>query len=216
MRVLRVVVGVILAIQLWIFASLLWWKTHPVQTTMFMRLQATGKVNHQWQPYNKISPYFKRAVLVGEDAKFLQHHGFDWDGVQLALEHNEENGEIVAGGSTVSQQLSKNLFLFPQRSFVRKAQESIATIMMERLWSKQRILEVYMNSVELGENIYGVEAASQHYFHKSSQALTQNQAIFLAGLLPNPKYYQSHPQNPRFKFRQRFIYKYFHSVDIPQ
>lgn len=216
MRILRIVAGIILVIQLWIFASLLWWKTHPVQTTMFMRLQATGEVKHQWQNYDKISPYFKRAVIVGEDAKFNQHHGFDWDGVQAALERNEKNGEIVAGGSTISQQLSKNLFLFPQRSFIRKGQETIATIMMESVWSKKRILEVYMNSVELGTNIYGVEAASRHYFHKSSRNLTAKEAIFLAGLLPNPRYYQTHPKDSKFKFRQRFISKYFYSADIPQ
>lgn len=218
-RLIKSLVILLVLIQLWILVSLVWWKSQPVKETMFMRIQTWDSeepIQHKWQGYDNISANFKRAVLVGEDAKFVHHNGFDWDGVQTAIERNEESGEVVAGGSTVSQQLAKNLFLYNQRSFVRKAQEAVATVMMETLWSKQRILEVYMNSVELGENIYGVEAASRHYFHKSSRNLSQQQAIFLASLLPNPKYYQAHSKDSHFKFKQRFIAKYFYSVEIPK
>lgn len=203
-------------IQFWIVGSLLWWRSNPVERTMFMRIQAwkSVKIEHKWQNYRDISPLFKRAVLVGEDARFFEHSGFDWDGLQLALEKNEKNSGVVAGGSTISQQLAKNLFLYPQRSFIRKGQETLATIYMEKLWSKQRILEVYLNSVELGRGIYGIEAASQHYFHKSNHRLSQKEAIYLASLLPNPRYYQKHPTDVRFKFHKRFITRYFNTVKI--
>ena len=161
-RAVMLVIGVILLIQLWIFASLAWWRTQPVETTMFMRLDYwtdLKPIQQDWRDYDQISNNFKHAILAAEDAKFIHHHGFDIAGIQDALERNSEKGKIVAGGSTISQQLAKNLFLYNQRSFIRKGQEVIATWMMERMWSKQRILEVYMNSVEFGQNIYGVEAS---------------------------------------------------------
>ena len=219
MRIFLILMTLFLMIQLWIFASLLWWRTHPVERSMFMRIDAIQypdeTLQHKWRSYDQISNQFKHAVVAAEDGKFLHHHGFDFEGMQVALQRNAKADGIVAGGSTISQQLAKNLFLFNQRSFVRKGQEAIATFMMERLWSKQRILEVYMNSVELGANIYGVEAASRHYFHKSSKNLTQEQAIFLAALLPNPRYYQEHPQDEKFRYRKRFIAKYIRYSQIP-
>ncbi|MEB3766237.1 monofunctional biosynthetic peptidoglycan transglycosylase [Acinetobacter sp. MD2] len=218
-RILMLMIGLFLLIQLWIFLSLCWWKFNDINSTMFMRIDQwqfpDAVQRHQWRDYDQISDQFKRAVVAGEDGKFVHHHGFDIDGMTAALERNKEDGEIVAGGSTISQQLAKNLFLYNERSFIRKGQEAIATFMMESLWSKQRILETYMNSVELGEHIYGVEAASRHYFHKSSANLTREQAIFLAALLPNPKYYQKHPNDPKFKFRKRFIGKYIRYSEIP-
>ncbi|MFT4019895.1 MAG: monofunctional biosynthetic peptidoglycan transglycosylase [Acinetobacter sp.] len=218
-RVFILVSIVFILIQLWIFISLCWWKSHDVEQTMFMRIHAWQnpkvEIHHQWQNYDQISSNLKRAVIAAEDGKFIHHYGFDVDGMTHALMRNEKNGEIVAGGSTISQQLAKNLFLYNQRSFLRKGQEAIATVMMELLWSKQRILEVYLNSVELGDNIYGVEAASQHYFHKSSKNLTRDQAIFLAALLPNPKYYQDHPNDRKFQFRKRFIAKYMRYSQLP-
>lgn len=123
---------------------------------------------------------------------------------------------MVAGGSTISQQLAKNLFLYNQRSFIRKGQEAVATWMMERMWSKRRILEVYMNSVEFGQNIYGVEAATQFYYGKSAKSLTREQAAFLAALLPNPKYYQDHRNDRKLQYRKRVILKYMNGTQIPQ
>ena len=136
--------------------------------------------------------------------------------MQHALERNKDKGKVVAGGSTISQQLAKNLFLFNKRSFVRKGQEAIATWMMERVWSKQRILEVYLNSVEFAENIYGVEAASQYYFGHSAQNMSREQAAFLAAVLPNPKYYQDHRNDRKLQYRKRLILKYMRSSQIPQ
>lgn len=218
-RTLLVVLSFLLLVQLWIFASLAWWRTQPVTSTMMMRLdywsEPSKPIQHQWRDYDDISEYLKRAVVISEDGKFMQHHGFDWDGIQHAIERNKDKGKVVAGGSTISQQLSKNLFLWNKRSFVRKGQEGIATFIMERMWSKQRILEVYLNSVEFGENIYGVEAAAQYYFGKSSRSLTREQASFLAAILPNPKYYQHHRQERRVKNRQKMIQRYMHHARIP-
>lgn len=218
-RTLLVIVSFILLVQLWIFSSLVWWRTHPVETTMFMRLdywsEPSEPIHHKWRDYDQISDYLKRAVVTSEDGKFMHHHGFDWEGMQYALERNQDKGKVVAGGSTISQQLAKNLFLYNKRSFIRKGQEAVATWMMERMWSKQRILEVYLNSVEFGDNIYGVEAASQHYFGKSSRSLSRDQAAFLAAILPNPKYYQEHQNDRRIQIRKKMIRKYMRYSQIP-
>ena len=218
-RTLLVIVSFILLVQLWIFSSLLWWRTHPVETTMFMRLdywsEPSKPIQHSWRDYDEISDYVKRAVVTSEDGKFMHHHGFDWEGMQYALERNQDKGKVVAGGSTISQQLAKNLFLYNKRSFIRKGQEAVATWMMERMWSKQRILEVYLNSVEFGENIYGVEPATQHYFGKSARSLTRDQAAFLAAILPNPKYYQDHQNDRKVQIRKKMIRKYMRYSEIP-
>lgn len=218
-RTLLVIVSFILLVQLWIFSSLLWWRTHPVEMTMFMRLdywsEPSKPIQHSWRDYDEISDYVKRAVVTSEDGKFMHHHGFDWEGMQYALERNQDKGKVVAGGSTISQQLAKNLFLYNKRSFIRKGQEAVATWMMERMWSKQRILEVYLNSVEFGENIYGVEAATQHYFGKSARSLTRDQAAFLAAILPNPKYYQDHQNDRKVQIRKKMIRKYMRYSQIP-
>ena len=218
-RMVMLLIGFILLVQLWIFASLAWWRTQPVETTMFMRLDYWADlkpIQQTWRDYDDISNNFKHAILAAEDAKFMQHHGFDIQGIQDALARNSEQGKIVAGGSTISQQLAKNLFLYNQRSFIRKGQEAIATWMMERMWSKQRILEVYMNSVEFGQNIYGVEAAAQYYYGKSAKSLSREQAAFLAALLPNPKYYQDHRDDRKLQNRKRSILKYMNATQIPE
>ena len=218
-RSLLILVSLVLLIQIWIFSSLVWWRTHSVDTTMMMRLdywsQPSKPIQHAWRDYDQISDYLKKAVVAAEDAKFLQHHGFDWEGMQSALERNKDKGKVVAGGSTISQQLAKNLFLFNKRSFVRKGEEAIAVWMMERMWSKQRILEVYLNSVEFGEHIYGVEAATQHYFGQSSKSLSREQAAFLAAIFPNPKYYETHQDDRKLNYRKRMIQKYMRYSDIP-
>lgn len=218
-RTMLVIVSVILLVQLWIFASLAWWRTHPVNTTMMMRIdywsEPSKPIQHQWRPYDEISLNLKRAIVTAEDGKFIHHHGFDWEGIQQALNKNRDQGRVVAGGSTISQQLAKNLFLVNKRSFVRKGQEAVATWMMERMWSKQRILEVYMNSIEFGDNIYGVEAGAKHYFGKTAQSLTQDQAIFLAAILTNPKYFQDHRNSSALNARKRMIKRYMRYAELP-
>lgn len=218
-RTLLIIVSLLIIVQLWIFSSLIWWRTHPVETTMFMRwtyFSDFKPIQHQWRDYDNISENFKHAIVAAEDAKFIDHHGFDWDGIEFALQRNLNKDKVVAGGSTISQQLAKNLFFYNRRSFIRKGQEAIATTMMERMWSKQRILEAYMNSVEFGDHIYGVEAATQHYFGKSAKSLNREQAAFLAAILPNPKYYQDHRNDKKLNYRKGLILKYMGSTRIPE
>ena len=136
-RSLLILVSLVLLVQLWIFTSLVWWRTHPVETTMMMRIdywsEPSKPIKQEWRDYDQISDYLKHAVVAAEDGKFLQHNGFDWAGMQFALERNKDKGKVVAGGSTISQQLAKNLFLYNKRSFLRKGQEAVATWMMERV-----------------------------------------------------------------------------------
>jgi monofunctional biosynthetic peptidoglycan transglycosylase len=134
----------------------------------------------------------KLAVIAAEDAKFLDHEGFDWDGIQKAYEKNLKKGKIVAGGSTISQQLAKNLFLSGRRTPWRKLEEAMITLMLEKLMTKRRILEIYLNSIEWGNGVFGAEAASRHYFHTSASGLSAAQAAKLAAMVPNPRYYDAH------------------------
>ena len=219
-RMVLLIISIILAIQLWIFGSLYWWRTHPVDTTMFMRLNYYGTqidtIKHEWKDYDQISDHMKRAVIMAEDGKFIYHEGFDWDGIAHALKRNEKKGDVVAGGSTISQQLAKNLFLYNKRSYIRKGQEAVATWMMERMWSKRRILEVYLNSVEFGKGIFGVEAAARHYYGRSAANLNREQAAHLAAMLPNPKYYQNQPNDRLLQKRKRTILRYMNSAHLPK
>jgi len=211
--------SLLLLVQLTIFTALLFWRTQPVERSMFMYRYiwsgAEPALQHEWVDSRAISSHLKRALVAGEDAKFMQHNGFDWDGIRAAREKNAKRGTVVAGGSTISQQLSKNLFLWNERSYVRKAQEAVITLMMERLWSKDRILTVYLNSIEFGKGIYGAEAAAQHYYGKSARRLTRHEAARLAALVPNPVVYQANPQHRRVKHRQRVILRYMNGVSIP-
>ena len=217
-RALLIIISILVIIQLWIFSSLVYWRSNNVETTMFMRLAYFSDfepIKHEWRDYDQISDNFKHAIVAAEDARFLDHHGFDWDGIENALQKNLKKDKVVAGGSTISQQLAKNLFFYNRRSILRKGQETIATTMMERMWSKKRILEVYMNSVEFGDHIYGVEAASQYYFGKSARNLNREQAAFLASILPNPKYYQDHRDDHKLQNKQRMVLKYMRYTRIP-
>ncbi|MCX7898325.1 MAG: monofunctional biosynthetic peptidoglycan transglycosylase [Rhodocyclaceae bacterium] len=175
----------------WVIA---WRYFNPSETSfMAMRLQELRQTNpharlqHVWTPYEKISIHLKRAVIAAEDDKFIDHEGFDWEAIQKALEKNERRGRIVAGGSTISQQLAKNLFLSGAKTPWRKAQEAIITVWLETFWSKRRILEVYLNVAEWGEGIFGAEAAARHYFGASAAQLTPEQAARLAVMLPAPR-----------------------------
>jgi monofunctional biosynthetic peptidoglycan transglycosylase len=178
-------------------AQILYWVDHnPISTAvmearleMLRQTDPTAVLEHQWVPYGRISNDLKKAIIVAEDAKFIEHDGFDWEGIQRALEKNQRRGKIVAGGSTITQQLAKNLFLSGERSLLRKGQEAILTSMLEASMSKRRIFEIYLNVVEWGENVFGAEAAARHYFGLSAAALQPDQAARLAAMLPRPRYY---------------------------
>ncbi|HUQ26197.1 MAG TPA: monofunctional biosynthetic peptidoglycan transglycosylase [Burkholderiales bacterium] len=179
--------------QLWFVSHIVYWSRYHPETTAFMesRLAArpNAKLDHAWVPYARISIHLKRAVVVAEDAKFLDHEGFDWEAIQEAIAKNQREGRVVAGASTISQQLAKNLFLSGERSWLRKGQEAIITWMLEQTMSKRRILELYLNVAEWGEGVFGAEAAARHHFGVSAGALAPEQAAWLAAILPSPRRY---------------------------
>ena len=190
------VVGFLL-LQAWFFGHVLWWSAYDPRSTAFMeqrleemrRKDAKAALKHRWVSYQRISPHLKRAVIAAEDAKFVGHEGFDWEAIQKALDKNERRGKIVAGASTISQQLAKNLFLSGERSWLRKAQEAAITWMLEKTMSKQRILEIYLNVAEWGDGVFGAEAAARHHFGVGAELLSASQAAWLAAILPSPRRY---------------------------
>jgi len=194
---LLILVVVLLAVQLWYFGWVAWWKWNDPGETSFMQrelalLQAKNpraELRHRWVPYERISVQLKRAVIASEDARFTEHEGVDWEAIERAYKENLRRGRPARGGSTITQQLAKNLFLSPERSYLRKAQELMITYMIEALWDKRRILEVYLNVVEWGEGVFGAEAAARHYYGISAAQLNGEHASRLAAYLPNPKRY---------------------------
>jgi monofunctional biosynthetic peptidoglycan transglycosylase len=169
-----------------------------------------------WLPYERFSPHLVRAVLAGEDPRFFVHHGFDWDQIREAIQENLEEGEIVRGASTITQQLAKNLFLSTSRNPVRKLHEAVITVELEMLLGKRRILELYLNVIEWGDGIYGAEAAARHYFGRSAAQLTPEQAAFLAAIIPNPRETYNPARHPaRVERRRRIIQRRMRHVLIP-
>lgn len=180
-----------------LFPSMSTLKTENPKTTSFMafrqaQLKAKGRtkgVTQLWVPLTQISPYLVNAVLISEDDLFWQHKGFDWKAIKEAYERNRVRKEVHFGGSTITQQLAKNLFLSPSRSIFRKAREAILTWRLERTLTKNRILELYLNVVEWGDGIYGAEAAAAYYFQTRAVSLTPDEAARLAAILPQPRRY---------------------------
>ncbi len=184
-------------VQLYYFCHIAWWIKFNPQSTSFMRQQLEvlqkknhlAKLKHKWVPYNRISRNLKKAIIASEDANFSTHEGVDWDALILAYEKNLKRGKVVSGGSTITQQLAKNLFLSSHRSYFRKMQELIITYMLECLMDKKRIFEIYLNVVEFGTGIFGAEAASRYYYGVPAANLNPEQAARLAVMLPNPRFY---------------------------
>lgn len=176
----------------------------PVTPLMLIRLVQGEGLSRDWVPWEEISPQLRQAVVASEDNLFCEHSGFDWQSLQAAAEAYA-SGERAGGGSTISQQTAKNLFLWPQRSVVRKALEVPLTAAIEVIWPKRRILEVYLNVVELGPGIYGAESAAQHYFERAAGDLTAAQAARLAAVLPNPREWSAQPAGGYVQRRARVI-----------
>lgn len=222
-RGLLALIVLILLYQVWIFLHIWWWIDHNPSTSAFMsdRLAAMqaknpdARLRHKWVPYNRISKNLKRAVIAAEDAKFVNHQGFDWEGIQHAFDKNMKKGKIVAGGSTISQQLAKNLFLSTRRTPWRKAQEVVITVMLEKLMSKRRIFEIYLNMIEWGNGVFGAEAAARHYYGRSAYHLSGWQAAALAATIPNPRYYDNHRNSRGLIRRTNTIAARMHLVAIP-
>ncbi|MFS2004877.1 monofunctional biosynthetic peptidoglycan transglycosylase [Duganella sp. CT11-25] len=213
----------ILAVQLYFFLQIWWWVDHNPTMTSFMREQQSAlqeknpKANIQqvWVPYNRISNNLKRAIIASEDANFSEHEGVDWEALQKAYEKNAKKKKVVSGGSTITQQLAKNLFLSGSRSYVRKGQELIITYMLETLMDKERIFEIYLNVVEFGKGTFGAEAAARHYYGVSAANLGAAQAAKLAVMLPNPRFFDNHRDSNYLARRTGVILRRMGSAELP-
>ena len=214
---------VVILYQLWIFLHICWWINFNPSSSAFMedRLQIIqetkpdAELKYKWVDYSKISNNLKRAVIASEDSKFNDHDGFDWDGIEKAYEKNLKKGKIVAGGSTISQQLAKNLFLSSKRTPWRKGEEAIITVMLEKMLSKQRILEIYLNVIEWGNGIFGAEAAARHYFKGTASGLSASQAAKLAAMIPNPRFYDAHKSTTYLNRRTATILARMRMSELP-
>ena len=214
---------VVILYQLWIFLHICWWIKFNPSSSAFMedRLQIIqetkpdAELKYKWVDYAQISNNLKRAVIASEDAKFSDHDGFDWEGIEKAYEKNLKKGKIVAGGSTISQQLAKNLFLTSKRTPWRKGEEAIITVMLEKMLSKQRILEIYLNVIEWGNGIFGAEAAARHYFKGTASGLNVSQAAKLAAMIPNPRFYDDHRNTKYLNRRMSRIQAGMRFAELP-
>ena len=212
-----------LVVQLYYLGRVWWMKDHNPATTSFMQAglerlrekKADAALRNAWVPYDRISAHLKRAVVAAEDARFVDHEGFDWDAIEKALERNRRKGRVVVGGSTISQQLAKNLFLSGERSPWRKGQEALITVMIEYVMDKRRILELYLNVIEWGDGVYGAEAAARHYFGTSAAALSPAQAARLAAMVPNPRYYDRVRSTAWLERKTRMILARMPAAELP-
>lgn len=173
------------------------------------------KLKKDWVSIDKISPFMLRAAIASEDGRFLDHHGFDMEAMQKAYAHNQKS-KRTKGGSTISQQVAKNVFLWPQRSYFRKGLEAYFTVLIEVFWSKKRIMEVYLNEIEMGNGIYGVEAAANYYFKKPASDLSKRESAAIAAILPNPIKWSASKPNAYIQKRQYRILKAMRYVGKPK
>lgn len=223
-RGLLVLVLSFFAVQLWFLAHVLWWNVQNPRMTNFMDIRLeqmrkkdpSARLSHVWVPYEKISLSVKRAAIAAEDTRFMQHFGVDWEAIEKARERNEKRGKVTHGGSTITQQLAKNLFLSSERSYVRKGQELLITWMLEAVMSKRRILEIYLNVVELGNGIYGVEAGARHHFGLSAAQLEAPEAARLAAMLPAPRYFDRNPESDSLGKRSDVVAARMMQVAVPR
>jgi monofunctional biosynthetic peptidoglycan transglycosylase len=213
----------VLLLQLYFFLTILWWTQFNPSSTSMMRQQLSvlreknpnAKLEQVWMPYARISNNLKRAVIASEDANFAEHDGVDWDALEKAYERNNKRHKVVGGGSTITQQLAKNLFLSGSRNYLRKGQELVIAYMLEAVMSKQRILEIYLNVVEFGRGVFGAEAAARHYYRIPAASLNPAQAARLAVMLPNPRYYDTHRQTNYLARRTAIIQRRMNAADLP-
>lgn len=216
-------ISLFLLLQLYFLIQIIWWRSFNPESTSFMRQQEAilqekdpkFVLKHKWVDYSKISRNLKRAVIASEDDGFSEHDGVDWDAMQKAFEKNKKKGKVVSGGSTITQQLAKNLFLSGERSYFRKGQELIITFMLEMCMDKERIFEIYLNSVEWGIGVFGAEAAARHYYGISAASLSPAQAARLAVMLPKPRYYDKNTGSAYLQKRSEIILRRMNSSELP-
>jgi monofunctional biosynthetic peptidoglycan transglycosylase len=214
---------VVLAMQLYFLVQIWWWIDHNPGSTSFMSRQLAvlreknpdARLKHKWVPYDRISNHLKRAIIAAEDSNFSEHEGVDWEAMQKAYERNTRKGKVIAGGSTITQQLAKNLFLSGERSYLRKAQEVVITYMLENLMDKERIFEIYLNVVEWGVGVFGAEAAAQHYYGVPAASLNAYQAARLAVMLPRPRFYDKNRNSAYLARRTDLILRRMGAAALP-
>lgn len=211
--------------MLWFFAIsivlVILFRWIPIPYTPLMAIRAienksAGKemvLSHDWVPIEEISPNIQKAVIASEDGTFLTHYGFDFSAIQKAVKNNSK-GKRLKGGSTISQQTAKNIFLWQGRSYLRKGLEAYFTVLIEIFWSKERIMEVYLNSIEMGDGVYGIEAATQHWYRKSAIDLTKFEAAGIAAILPNPRKYKATNSSSYIERRKSRIVKHMRYVKL--
>jgi monofunctional glycosyltransferase len=222
-RVFLLALIALVAIQFWFLVHVWYWAGNNPESTAFMRARLEilqqdnpkARLRQQWVPYQRISGHLKRAIVAAEDAKFVSHNGFDWDGIQKAYEKNLREGEIVAGGSTITQQLAKNLFFSGERTWWRKAQEAVVAVMIETVMSKRRILEIYLNVIEWGEGVFGAEAAARHHYGTTAAGLSPEQAARLAAVVPSPRRYGPGSNTAYLQRRTQTLLARMNSAQIP-
>jgi monofunctional glycosyltransferase len=223
LRLVALAVLAVLVLQLWYVGWIALYKwVNPGETAFMARERARlvqqrpgAQLRHDWVDYAQISVHLKRAVVTAEDARFTEHEGVDWEAIQKAYEVNRQRGRPARGGSTISQQLAKNLFLSPERSYLRKGQELVITYMIEWQWDKQRILEVYLNVAEWGDGVFGAEAAARHHFKTTASRLGPEQSARLAAMLPRPKFYDRNRGSAYLAGRSGAILRYMGDASIP-
>jgi len=222
-RGFAVLFGIVVLYQIWLFGQVVYLNFFNPSSSAFMetRLEILQEKNpqaalrHQWVPYERISNNLKRAIVSAEDDKFLEHEGFDFEAIQKAYEKNMKKGKFAAGGSTISQQLAKNLFLSSQKTPWRKIEEAIITLMLEAVMSKRRILEIYLNIIEWGNGVFGAEAAAQHYYGIPAAALSAEQAAHLAAMVPNPRFYDRNRSAPWLLKKKGIILSRMNAAVVP-
>ena len=222
-RVFLLALIALAAIQFWFLVHVWYWAGNNPESTAFMRARLEilqqdnpkARLRQQWVPYQRISGHLKRAIVAAEDAKFVNHNGFDWDGIQKAYEKNLREGEIVAGGSTITQQLAKNLFFSGERAWWRKAQEAVVAVMIETVMSKRRILEIYLNVIEWGEGVFGAEAAARHHYGTTAAGLSPEQAARLAAVVPSPRRYGPASDTAYLQRRTQTLLARMNGAQIP-
>ena len=216
-------VGVFIFFNAYVYGNIITYRAvAPYQTAfMSMRMKQFAQegsdvpLDYRWVSYNQISPNLKKALIASEDAKFAEHAGFDWGGIQYAIKRNRKTGKVKAGGSTISQQLAKNLFLNESRSYIRKGEEAAITAMMEAITDKDRIFELYLNSIEWHYGVFGAEAAAQKFFHKPAANLSRQQAASLAARVPAPLFYANNPKSKRLRAKTNIILRRMGSAELP-
>lgn len=222
-NLLLLAAGAVCALQLWYFAHVVWWKWFDPVSTSFMSAELerlrernpNASLRQTWVPYARISVHLKRAVIAAEDANFTEHDGVDWDAIEKAHAENQRRGKVARGGSTITMQLAKNLFLSGERSYLRKAQEVIIAFMLEAVLDKRRILEIYLNVAEWGTGVFGCEAGARRHHGTTCAQLGPQQAARMAAMLPRPRYYDRNPGSEALARRTGLVLRWMGDVSPP-